>query len=271
MRRYLIGLSLAAALFPAPARAAEPTTFEELKSHLGKMLEEAHSYRLRLDIAMDFQGVSTGGSATVAGRGKEMFMEMTMDVPGQPSKTTMITGDDRVMKILVEAGGMTRAMTVDMAALEEFGTAMGIPLSVLISESTMVFGDPRGMLDQFGEFYDVTLAGKETLGGEDVYILRAVFKEEVLGWMREVPALAAQVGKMESGTTIYLGANDGLMRKMVIGDPESPYVTMSTKNLEINPALNDDLFLFSPREGVPVMDMTDLMLSALGSSPWSDE
>ena len=69
------------------------------------------------------------------------------------------------------------------------------------------------------------------------------------------------------GATIFLGADDGIMRKMEMGE----FMTMTLGNIDLDAEISDaDLELVIP-DGVQVIDMTEMMKATFGNMVASGE
>ena len=91
--------------------------------------------------------------------------------------------------------------------------------------------------------------------------------DEVIENLKKIPMLQQQAETFAKGGKIYLGANDGIMRKMQMSD----FMTMTLDNIDLDAEISDaDLELEIP-EGIQVMDMTDMMKDAFADMIASGE
>ena len=109
--------------------------------------------------------------------------------------------------------------------------------------------------------YDLKLLGKEDLNGEKVFKLEAIMNAETLKALEETPAMAAQMAMFNQVQTVYLGENDGIMRRLNQGN----MLQMEFKNIQIDSGLTkDDLSLEIPAD-VQVMDLSEMMKAQFGN------
>lgn len=271
---YMITIAISVSACAAEPKA-DPTNVEELKAHYtavapGKDTFSA-DYSMEMDMAAMGQpqagagAMDIGGKMFVKGERMRMDMGMKMDVQGQSMDMNMkmSLGADKVMHMLIDMQGMTQAMRMDMSVMEQLAEQMGVPASAL-NNGNMGMGmmaNPSKMLDTYAEMYALEFLGKESLNGEDVYVLNAVIRPEVLENFSKNPMLEAQKGMFDGGQKLYLGATDGVIRKMTMGDT----MTMTLSNIDFDTEITDaDLTVTLPA-GVQEMDMTAMMQSMYGN------
>lgn len=265
MKTAMIGLMCIGLMLTRGAFAADPTNFEELKDYVAKKAGTYETYRMDLNMSANVQGMDMTYTGKIAGKGKQTKMDMDMDMMGQLMKMSMITDADNVLHMLVDGAGQKQAIKMDLNVLKDLAEEMGVPESMLNQNSMTGVGNPSEMLEQFDEYYDVEFKGKEKLDGEDVYVIGATINEETLKTMASNPTMAQGVAAMKVGTTVYVSAKDGFVRKTVQGAPDQPTVTMTFTNIELNPSIPDETFVFKAPEGMQVMDMTDMLRAQLGN------
>ncbi|MFH1006507.1 MAG: DUF2092 domain-containing protein, partial [Candidatus Latescibacterota bacterium] len=92
-----------------------------------------------------------------------------------------------------------------------------------------------------------------SLNGEEVYVFQGDTGDMLskLGYGQLEPAWIE----------VWVGTGDGLMRRMIMyRDTGKEMMTMETTIEAINPSIPDSTFVFTPPEGVPPVDMTDMIL-----------
>jgi outer membrane lipoprotein-sorting protein len=99
---------------------------------------------------------------------------------------------------------------------------------------------------------DYTLIGSDTLNGQPVFVLDGVLKKDAV-----LPAQEAEMMKMMGKKRLYIGKEDGFLRKAEDFDKENKtiIITMEHTNIKLNPDLPDSLFKYQPPKGVEVFDM----------------
>ena len=271
--KLIIGLLLVSTL---GAFAAEPTNIEELKAYYASLEGDNSSFTADYNMTMDMAAagqpqaavmgeMGMGGKFVVKGDKMRMSMSMKMGEGdgAMNMDMTMIMGDDNVMHMLMEMPGMTQAMKMDMSVMAELADAMGVPESALNSGNMGggMMSNPTKILEVYEEMYAMKLVGKETLNGEDVYKIEATIKAEILENFEKSPLLQGQMGMFDNGVTIYMGANDGIMRKTKTGD----FMTMTMSNFDFETPINDSDFELELPDGVIEIDMTAMMKGMFGN------
>lgn len=104
-----------------------------------------------------------------------------------------------------------------------------------------------------GSFYGmvketVRYVGKESLEGEDVHVFEG-----------EAPEAQGEFQQLQpSRMKVWIGVNDGLVRKQVGTNEKGEEVTSEIRtSVEVNISIPDSMFVFTPPEGVQVMDFTE--------------
>ncbi|MFP6581247.1 MAG: hypothetical protein VCD00_01685 [Candidatus Hydrogenedentota bacterium] len=275
MRIGLRIVSMIAVLGCTLAYTAEPTTVEELKEHFKTFGPAPDTFTADYSMSMNMAAtgqpqaaamgeMSMGGTMKVKGETTLMKMKMSMGIEGQGMEMKMdMHQKDNVMTMLIDMGGMTQAMKMDLSVMKELADAMGVPESALNSSNMGMgmMGNPAKMLEQYEQMYSIKLVGKESLNGEDVYVLSATMLDETLENLQKSPMLQGQTDMYENEVKLYLGAKDGVMRKMEMGD----VMSMTLENIDLGATISDaDLELNIP-EGIQVIDMTEMMKGMFGN------
>lgn len=267
-------LTLTLALSCVVAHAADPTNIAELKEHFSAYnnadIQFSADYTMAMDMAEAGQPQAAGmGTMTMGGdmkvKGDVARMTMSMSMPAGDQTMEMKVDmhmDGTMMTMMMDMGGNSQAMKMDLEVMAELADDLGVPESALNSGNMGMgaMANPAKMLEQYEEMYNLALDGKETLNGEEVYVITAQIKEDVLENFAQNPMLQMQVDMFKNASKLYLGANDGIMRKMTMGD----FMSMTLSNLDFETPVTDaDLALPIP-EGMQVMDMTQMMKGMFG-------
>jgi hypothetical protein len=113
-------------------------------------------------------------------------------------------------------------------------------------------------MESLGAMYDLRLTGKETLNGEDVYVIESSMNPDTRRNYEKNPEMQWMFDVEQK---IYLGADDGVMRKMV----SEGVTTMSLRNIDFDAKITKkDLILAIPK-GEEVMDLTEQMIEQFSS------
>lgn len=86
--------------------------------------------------------------------------------------------------------------------------------------------------------FDHTAEGREAVSGRDAAVITLVPRED-LGYQK---------------LKIWIDIQDGLVRRFEITDPNGVSRRLDLSDLVVNPTLADDLFSFTPPEGVRIVD-----------------
>ena len=248
---------------------------EELKAHYGKVAPKITS--MTADYSMNMNLAKASPEAEAAGMGDmkmggtfdmlndAMFMDMSMTMDGQSMviNMDMMMDDAGIMHMLMDMNGMKQAMRMDTKVVKELAAELGVPESSLKLDN-MGMGsmlDPSSMLDTYTQTHSLELVGKDKVDGEDVYVVHATINDETLATIKDSPLLAGQEGMMEMKQVVYLGAKDGVMRRLEMGD----FLTMTFSNINLDAGLTKDDISLNIPEGVQVMDLTDIFRTQFGS------
>lgn len=99
---------------------------------------------------------------------------------------------------------------------------------------------PADFFTHYPDRFDVSVEGRETIGGVAHDRLRLVPKTEN-AFLREV--------------TLFVRSTDALPTRVVLADGNGTTVTFELRDVEVNPRLSDDLFRFAPPAGAEVVDL----------------
>ncbi len=259
-------------MFGVTAFAAEPKNIEELKAHFATF--EARDsftadYSMTMDMAASGQPQAAGmgemamsGKLTTKGEQMRMSMEMNMGeaLGGMEMNMDQVMGEDMVMHMLIDMQGMVQAMKMDMNVMAEMAEELGVPASAFSSGNMGIgmMGNPSKILETYEEMYDLEIEGKETLNDEEVYVVSAALKADVLENFEANPLLAGQIAMFKDGQKIYLGVNDGVMRKMDTGS----MMSMTLRNVDFDAKIDSSVFTLEIPEGTMEMDLTEMMSGA---------
>lgn len=257
MRRFLLSLISIITFsftFPVAAPAAD-----DVRVLLKDTFARLEAYR---SCSADFvQSINMMGNQMEAGGrflwrdSREMRMEMEMSSAAGAQQIVMVMGQDGLMWQDMTVGGQRRVMKIDMNQLPA-GAMMRM------NQNPADQMDPRKQLEQMEKNFDLALVGEDELEGVAVYVIDGTPKTESDN--PQLKVIAEQMGRQR----IYLGQEDGFARKIetYAKDGQTLVMSMQFKNLKFNEELADSLFAFTPPEGVPVLDMAEMMKRAHGGA-----
>lgn len=270
----LMGLLCLTLLISITSYADEPKNVEELKAHYAKVAPKFESMSADYVMTMNMSEGAPGapGPMTLNLTGTfdmlndAMFMDikMKMDMAGQKMEFDMdlLVDDSGMMHMLMDMGGIQQAMKMDMNLISEMADELGVPEAALKADKMGMVLNPSTMLETYQDMYNLNLVGKEVLNGEEVFKLEATMNEETLKTIGENPMMAAQMAMFEQTQTVFIGAKDGIMRKLLQGD----MMSMEFKNIDLDAGLTkDDINLEIPAN-VQVMDLTEMMKAQFGNN-----
>ena len=271
----ILGVFCLTLMVSVVSHAADPTTVEELKAHYAKVAPKITSMTADYSMEMNLAEVSpeaagmgamkAGGTFDMLNDAMFMDMSMTMDMGGQSMviNMDMLMDDAGIMHMLMDMNGIKQAMRMDTKVVKDMAAELGVPESSLKLDN-MGMGsmlNPSTMLETYTETHSLELVGKDKINGEEVYVLNASINEETLNTIKGSPLLEGQAPIMDMKHVVYLGAKDGIMRRLEMGN----FMTMTFSNLNLDAGLTkDDMSLNIPAD-VKVMDLTDIFKTQFGS------
>jgi outer membrane lipoprotein-sorting protein len=131
--------------------------------------------------------------------------------------------------------------------------------------------DPRTMLKQMAQTFNLTYVGKEDLDGESVYVLDGKLKDELAAKFEEVGANQnpfaqgmGMAGDMMTSVRMKFGVKDGFVRTQeMLNESGEPWMTMKYENTKLNGSIDDSVFIYTPPPDVVVMDMSEIADQAM--------
>lgn len=199
----------------------------------GKMTyRDARHMRMKLDIEMNMGEQLMSMNMFQVADGTTMWMKMNM------------MGNDQVMKM--DLGEMEKMLEDGSGNLGQFSNILSMnPMHQIENMSKIIDFKLDGIAD-----------GKVTLTG--------VMNDEFFKTM------GANQGPMPEGfdgqMVMILNKKSAFIEELILGSAEKPLMKMRFENLKfLKPDnLGDDLFQFTPPEGVPVMDLIKQMKAGQG-------
>ncbi len=186
---------------------------------------------------------------------KKMRMEIALEMMGQPMTMTMVMGEDQIMWQDMHMGGQRQVMKMDMskigpATAAKFGLG-GDPAQNM---------DPVKQWEHAQQLYSFTALPAAELHGQTMHVLEGTLKP---GALTNHPA-AAMLGKLR----MHIGQADGFTHQIEMFDKAGTAVVMRQEftNLKFNETLPAETFTFTPPTGVPVVDMTDMVIQMQGAT-----
>lgn len=266
----LLALSFQLSAF-SPVSAQEPTSVEEVLAAVKEAGESVESWSA--DVEMTMSLAALGGemkqSGTLQTKGTRLRGNMKIALSGQTMNMAMVIDGDGMMWMEMSMGDqIMTVMKMDAGAMQDqvaglAGVAGSDPFSNSMSQN------PIKTLEMLQEMYELKFIGTETLDGNEVYVLEGKGGEKLKMMMDAIGADAsaqmAQMGLSMEQIRVKVGKADGFPRELTYFDDEgSPSMKMSYRNVRLNIDLDDSLFVYTPPEGVAVIDLTEMIGDALG-------
>ncbi len=115
--------------------------------------------------------------------------------------------------------------------------------------------DPRKQMEAMQQNFDLAIIEGQEVAGQKMHVLEGAVKND------STDPSAMQMSKMFGKMRMYIGEADGFLHKieMFAKDNATVAMTQEFKNIQFNVDLADDLFQFTPPEGVQVIDMSKMM------------
>ena len=255
--------------------AAEPQTIHELKAYFATVATDKGAYTADYTITMNKEEANKSEAEPIdelARKGKVVVrgdaLRMTMSVgaledrPALNVAYTAVINVDNIMHMQVETPtAVVPPMKIDLDALgkmaEKLGLPFGVPAAALGSEemSAGLMIHPTKLLVSLGKMYDLKMVGKESLRGEGVYVIESRMKAETLQKYKKKPNLQWM---FDVEQRIYMGSDDGVLRKMTSGGIR----TMELTNIDFGANIEDKDFVLTIPEGAQEIDMTEELLGS---------
>ena len=258
-------------LFGLSASAAEPKTIEELKEHFASVAVDKDSYTATFTIRSHTSSADSVDEMAMEGkiivRGEEEWMRMsTTALKDHPELDFIFTGAitaDKIWHMRVKVPtSKVPPVRVALSAIDQISKELQLPFNVpAVQLNSMIPGaglmtHPSKILDALEDCYDLTLKGKESLDGEEVYVIKSRMKPEVLTVYQNYPELE---GTFDIELVICIGAQDGVMRKLIAGSA----IVMVVRDIDFEATIEDEDFVLAVPEGEEELDMTEEMLDGI--------
>jgi outer membrane lipoprotein-sorting protein len=237
---------------------------------LRRMTEAALKVKaMQADYVMtgDVQGmkVEMNGKLLTQTAGKKMRMTMKSNMMGQAMDAVMIM-DGAILWMDMQVAGQRMIRKMSAEFMEKMGGGFDRPQS------------PAQAIEQFRKQFDLVAVEDGDLEGEAVHVLKGKIKENFMEEMAEKfsgnplgPQIMMQMRTMQ-GLRFYVDKNGLFVQKFEILDANGGTISsMTLKNIVFDPKYEEKEFVFTPPEGVPVIDTEQMMKAAGALAPDDDE
>ena len=210
----------------------------EIIARVEKKAAAIESYRADLTMTIDMMGKEMTSSGTmIFKKPNKSWMETVTDI-GTMNMKQIFVSDGKIAWVYQPVMKMVTKVDLTKVSAEMKNLPGGQQISGDISKPL------RGLNEE-----SIAFVRTEKFGGDEVYVFQ--------GSPRET-AMKQQVPFVPSRLELWIGADDGLVRKMIVFSEEGKKImSQSYTNIEKNIKVPDSKFEFTPPEGVQVMDMTE--------------
>ena len=214
-------------------RDTEGQDIEAVMREMHEKRKAVQSHRAHVTRQIQMMGTTMTTQTDEWHRGKKFRQETTTSMP---TGTTIAISDEQTLWTYMP--NMKMLQKVDMQR---------------IREAQKEEAQEEGEEDPSDSFHGmaketIRYLGRESLGKEEVHVFEGESAKALEGLNK------FQFERLK----VWIGAEDGLVRKMLGFDGDGEEVIAETRtDVETNLSLPDSLFVFIPPEGIQVMDMTD--------------
>ena len=255
--RLILAVILAAAIARTSA-AVEPTNADQVLTFSITKTSGYNAFSTDVTQTMNMLGAAMKiNGHMIFKQPTLMRYELDMPMMGQTQKMLMVLGADKVMWQEMNIGELKRVMKFDYQK-----NSTNSPIGAQLRDA-LENVDPKRQLEAAREKYNFKLAGTTKVDGQAVYILEGRLRANARLNPQET-AFADYMGM----NRMYIGQQDGFMHRMEVFDKSGTnlFMSMETKNLKVNEAVPDELFVYKPAAGVQVIDMADMMKQMMGGT-----
>lgn len=254
MSQGIVGaFSCVLTIFSSSCFGAE--TFEEVLQEIEANAPKISSWSADLLMRTTVAGMQMDYTGELAGKGQATAMTARMLAGGQTMNMKTVIDEAGVQWIETDAGGVQQIMKIDRSKLEGLEEGAGA-LAGFGASGMSPTQSPREMLEMYGKLYDLDVEGAESVNGVDTYVLAGTMTDDAKNTLGPSLSQVQAMGASMDWVELAVGQKDGFVRRVRMGSPDSPFLTIDFKNVKINPSLNADRFTYEPPEGAHVMDMT---------------
>ena len=240
-----------------------PRNIEEASAEIRAAASTIESWSSDIELDMKIQGMSMKMTGYARGKGDSVALEMNTNVMGQPMNLRSVIEDGGTQWTELDVAGQTVVMKVDPSQMRDLGgqlSGLAMPGSSTLGQSQ----DPRKALDSMSDSYDLEYVGVATMeDGTEVYVISGVLKDSVISAQTD-PQMRKQLVDLAGKTRVLFGVGDGFVRRIEswakdAADDAKPGMTQHYRNVVLNAALDDSLFVYTPPPDVEVMDMAEML------------
>ena len=239
MKAQKLVLAIAVAAMGLGARAWAEDTVDSVKKDLAAKWDAVKSFTGKVEMQMimtrgDSKMTSQGtGVVECLKKGGAELIRTEMSIATTIPGSNGAEGKTVQNKQLRVFDGTTTFTEMDMNGVKR-------AMKTTRAQSAMT-GGGKALTDQLEKVYTLSLLSEEKVGDRDVYVVSGAPKPG-----------SPHKGK---GVRFYLDKGTGAMVKSIVLDEDgNPQLTTVVKDIQVNPALSEDRFTYTPPAGVELTD-----------------
>jgi len=245
----------------SPAALAQDDNIDEIVKHVKKTMAETKAWTADLSMKMNVQGMTMEWTGDVINQGEYSVSNMAIEMMGQKMTMRNIADVNGDVWMEMNMGGMINVMKSDLATAKQIEESNSDTAELPSSGGMDATKQLMDMLDASNLTYD----GKETIDGVEVYLISAEVPEELKSELDQT-GMMSQPGMSPDTMKMAFGVKDGFVRRYEMATENgAPFMTMAYTNLNLNPAIDESVFTYSPPPGAIVQDMAELFAGGTGS------
>jgi len=268
MRRIMLIL-VAVVLLSSVSFAAETTdkelTPEKILEFVKKERADVKSLTATMSMITYVMNNETATKGKIFLKGEDNFrLEGKISAMGgiMNYDTLMISDGKIFWQVMIAPDGKPRqVMKFSAEMFKDMPGAEG--LGGLFSQQTG--SDPFETAEKTSESFDLKYTGKRELNGEEVYIIEGTIKEETASRLEKIFAMtgAKPEDSVPAALKMQISTSTGVPLKIEQKTKSGkPYMNIEYSEIKFNTGLKDELFTYTPPEGVNVMDLSKIMADA---------
>jgi len=272
----------AIALLAAGSVFAEITSLDALRDDLAAKRETVETYVADMTMVMNMGGISMRTEGDVQGKGAMNVTVSEIDMLGSRMETRSVLDANGVMWTETDMMGMKQVIKMDVSDVDGLMENMGMsnPFAGAMGGGMSHVTNPMDTLEAYDQSYDLEFAGRETLDGEEVYVvggsLNQTMRDSMAKMNEMIQDATAGAGNglgmdldfvsMMDSVRLHLSVADGFPRKTAILTASgTPFMEVRYANVRLNEPLDDSIFEYEAPEGVEVMDLSGMDLDSVAA------
>lgn len=243
----------------SPSAGAGAALSPEASQALSELTAAAGAVQsMSADMEMSMTGpMAATGTGKMMSKGSLVKSTMDLSLGGMPIGFKMTSGADGIMWNETTMGQNVQVMKVDPQAMAAGAGGLGAnPLA-----NSPAGQSPEEAIRSLPEsFPGLMLKGTETVGGVEVYVFEADMPKSPGGG-------GGGMDLSFDKATLKIAKADGVMRELLMSSANGVTMNLLMKNVQINPALDDAEFAYTPPPGVQVQDLSAMAGGAARPQP----